>query len=157
MKCFFRAKSTYWWSDSGWHYSTICPVSGERWKLYTAGTIFSIFSTNQELEQVDLLFPIKLKVIDSIFHSSSPSDEKINGAAAWQNQQNDVHPTNNSDQLGHLPSLIKVSPMHSKDSQGPKVSSCGQQRLWPDRADAHAFLSLCWAHGSFCWFCHAIA
>ena len=28
-------------------------------------------------------------------------------------------------------------------------------RLWSDWADAQANLSLGWAHGSFCWFCHA--
>ena len=30
-----------------------------------------------------------------------------------------------------------------------------QQRLWSDWVDAQADLSLCWAHKSSCWFCHA--
>ena len=42
-------------------------------------------------------------------------------------------------------------------SYGPKLSSYGQQRLWSDWAEVQADLSLCWAHGSFCWFCHAAA
>ena len=31
-------------------------------------------------------------------------------------------------------------------SSGPKVFSCGQQRLWSDWCDAQADLSLCWVH-----------
>ena len=31
-----------------------------------------------------------------------------------------------------------------------------QQRLWSDWADDQADLNLCWAHMSFCWFCHAL-
>ena len=58
-----------------------------------------------------------------------------------------------SDQPGHLHSLITVFAVRSKKRQGPKVSSCGL----PDWADAQADLSLSWAHRSFCWFCHAAA
>ena len=32
------------------------------------------------------------------------------------------------------------------DIQGCNVSSCGQQKLWLDWADAQAFLSLRWAY-----------
>ena len=32
-----------------------------------------------------------------------------------------------------------------------------QRRLWSDWADAHADLSLRWAHMPFCWFCHEAA
>ena len=35
-----------------------------------------------------------------------------------------------SDQPGHLPSLIRVFAVHSMGSSGPKLSSCGQRRLW---------------------------
>ena len=55
-----------------------------------------------------------------------------------------------SDQPGHLPCLIIV---HSMDSSGPKVSLCGQRRLWSDWVDAQGDRSLHWAHTSFCWFC----
>ena len=42
-------------------------------------------------------------------------------------------------------------------SEGPKLSSCEQRRLWSDWADAQADLSLRWAHMPFCWFCHEAA
>ena len=38
-------------------------------------------------------------------------------------------PSEDSDQPRHLPNLIRVFAVRSKDSQGPKVSSCGQRRL----------------------------
>ena len=62
-----------------------------------------------------------------------------------------------SDQPGHLYSLIWVFTVRSMSSWGPNVSSCGQRRLWSDWADAQADLSLHCAQRSFCWFCHEAA
>ena len=45
------------------------------------------------------------------------------------NQKNECAPSEDSDQPGHLPSLIKVFAMRSMDSEGPSVSSCGQRRV----------------------------
>ena len=74
-------------------------------------------------------------------------------AASWQNQQNECAPSEDSDQPGHPPSLIRVFAVHSIGSLGPKVSSCGQRRLWSDWADVFAgrtviLLVLSWG-GSF--------
>ena len=70
-------------------------------------------------------------------------------------------PSEDSDQPGHLPSLIRVFTVHSMGSKGPKVSSYRQQKLssnWADaQTDAQADLSLHWAQGFFCWFCHEVA
>ena len=66
-------------------------------------------------------------------------------------------PREDSHHPRHLPSLTRVFAVHSLGSEGPKLSSCGQQRLWSDRADAQADLSLCWAHMPFCRFCHTLA
>ena len=38
-------------------------------------------------------------------------------------------PSEDSDQPGHLPSLIKVFAVHSIEGKGPKLSSCGQWKL----------------------------
>ena len=65
-------------------------------------------------------------------------------------------PSEDSDQPRHPPSLIRVFAVLSMGSW-PKLSSCGQQRLWSDWADAQADLSLCWAHMPFCSFCHEAA
>ena len=40
------------------------------------------------------------------------------------------------------------------DRQGCHVRSCGQGKLWSDWVDAHAELSLCWAHISGGTFSH---
>ena len=66
-------------------------------------------------------------------------------------------PSEDSDQPGHPPSLIRVFAVRSLGSWGPKLSSCGQRRLCSDWADAQADLSLRWAQRSFCWFCHEAA
>ena len=36
-------------------------------------------------------------------------------------------------------------------------STCDQQRLWSDCANAQSDLSLCWSHKSYCWFCCMLA
>ena len=86
-------------------------------------------------------------------------------ATTWQNQQSDWALSEDSDQPGHLPSLIRLFTVHLMGSLGPKLSSCWQRRLWSDWADAQADLSLRWAGWSesslgtqsLCWFCHVAA
>ena len=62
-----------------------------------------------------------------------------------------------SDQPGHPPSLIRVFAVCLMGSYGPKLSSCGQWRLWSDWADVQADLSLRWVHMPVYWFCHEAA
>ena len=73
-------------------------------------------------------------------------------ATTWQNQQTECAPSEDSDQPGHPPSLIRVFAVRSMGSEGPSVSSCAQRRLWSDSADAEADLSLRWAHTHFVGF-----
>ena len=68
-----------------------------------------------------------------------------------------IVPSEDSDQPGHPPSLIRVFVVRSMGSWGPNVSSCRQRRLWSDWADAQVDLCLRWAQWPFCWFCHAVA
>ena len=56
-----------------------------------------------------------------------------------------------------LPSLIRVFAVCYKGSWRPTVSSCAQQRIGSDWADARADISLCWAHTPLCSFCHKAA
>ena len=74
------------------------------------------------------------------------------GATTWQNQQNECAPSEDSDQPRHPPSLIKVFAVCLMGSKGPKISSCGQRRLWSDWADDQADLNLRWAHSHFVGF-----
>ena len=83
-------------------------------------------------------------------------------AAARQNQPNRFALSEDSDQPGHSPSLIRVFTVHFIGSYEPNDSSCGRRRLWSDWADAQADLSLCWVHIYFVgfvvlrleYFCH---
>ena len=76
----------------------------------------------------------------------------ISRAASWQNQQCGCAPSEDSDQPGHPPSLIRVFTVRLMGSLGPKLSLCGQRRLWSDWADAQADQSLCWAYNHFVGF-----
>ena len=63
----------------------------------------------------------------------------------------------NSWQNRHPLSLIWVFTVRMKKAWVLSYPICTQRRLWSDWADAQADLSLCWAHRSFCWFCHEVA
>ena len=73
-------------------------------------------------------------------------------AALWQNQQNDWAPSEDSDQPGHPPSLVRVFTVRMKKDWILSYPLSGQRRLWSDWADAQADLSLRWAHSHFVGF-----
>ena len=73
-------------------------------------------------------------------------------ATSWENQQNDCAPSENSDQPGHPPSLIRVFAVRLIGSLGHKLASCGQRRLWSDWVDTRTDLSLRWLHSHFVGF-----
>ena len=76
-------------------------------------------------------------------------------AALWQNQQTDCVHSEDSDQPGHPPSLIRVLAVRIKK---PWVLSYPLSATEDsDQTDAQGDLSLHWAHISFCWFCHEAA
>ena len=60
-------------------------------------------------------------------------------------------PSEDSDQPGHLSSLIRVFAVGMKKPWVLSYPLSRQRKLWTDWADAQAGLSLCWAHRSFCW------
>ena len=66
-------------------------------------------------------------------------------------------PSEDSDQPGHPPSLIRVFAIRMKKAWVRSYPLSGQRRLWSDWADAQADLSLRWAHTPFCRFYHAQA
>ena len=70
-------------------------------------------------------------------------------AATWQNQQNDCAPSEDSDQPGHPPCLIRVFVVCIKKAYVLSFPLSAQRRLWSDWADAQADLSLRCAHSHF--------
>ena len=54
-----------------------------------------------------------------------------------------------SDQPGHPPSLIRVFAVRTKKAWVLSYPLSAQRRLWSDWADAQAYLSLRWAHSHF--------
>ena len=61
-------------------------------------------------------------------------------------------PTEDSDQSGHLPSLIRVFAVHMMKAWVLSYPLSTQQILWLDWADAQADLSLHWAQSHFVGF-----
>ena len=73
-------------------------------------------------------------------------------ATSWQNQQNERAPSEDSDQPGHPPSLIRVFAVRVKKAVTLSYPLSAQRRLWSDWTDAQADLSLRWAHIHFAGF-----
>ena len=73
-------------------------------------------------------------------------------AVTWQNQQNEYAPSEDSDQPGHQPSLIRVFAVCMKKSWVLSYPLSTQRRLWSDWADAQADLSLRWSYSHFVGF-----
>ena len=67
-------------------------------------------------------------------------------AASWQNQQSECAPSEDSDQPGHPPSLIRVFAVRMKKAWTLSYPLSAQRRLWSDWADAQADLRLHWVH-----------
>ena len=66
-------------------------------------------------------------------------------------------PSEDSDQPGHPPSLIRVLAVRIKKVWVLSYPLVAQRRLWSDWADAQTDLRLWWAHMPFCWFCREAA
>ena len=78
-------------------------------------------------------------------------EDRKNWAATWQNQQNGCAPSEDSDQPGHPPSLIRVFTGLMKNAWDLSYMYplSAQRSFWSDWADAQADLSLRWAHTHF--------
>ena len=82
-------------------------------------------------------------------------------AASWQNQQNGMCPSEDSDQSGHPPSLIRAFAVRMKKAWILSYPLSAQRRLWSDWADAQA-IRPGWSESSLgaqslCRFCNVAA
>ena len=73
-------------------------------------------------------------------------------AATWQNQQNGCAPSEDSDQPGHPPSLIRVFAVRMEKAWVLSYTLSAQRRLWSDWADAQTDLRLRLAYTHFVGF-----
>ena len=85
-------------------------------------------------------------------------------AATCQNQQSDFAPSEDSDQPGHPPSLIRVFAVRMKKTWVLSYALSAQRRLWSDWAHSHfvcfvmsrlnyLFFKLCLARSFYFVFC----
>ena len=73
-------------------------------------------------------------------------------AGTGQNEQNSCVPSEDSDQPGHSPSLIRVFGVRMTKAWLLTYPMSAQQRLWSDSADAQADLSLRYEHTHYVGF-----
>ena len=66
-------------------------------------------------------------------------------------------PSEDSDQHGHSPSLIRVCAVRLKQNWVLRYYIERTAKTLIRLGDAQAGLSLRWAQRSFCWFCHQVA
>ena len=94
----------------------------------------------------------QVNVFDRTLLPTYGGNRKRKWAATWQNQQKECAPSEDSDQPGYPPSLIRVFTVCMKRACVLSYLLSAQQRLWSDWADAQADLSLRWAHSHFVGF-----
>ena len=85
-----------------------------------------------------------IKTMYSYLTTFEPPHDKTNKMACA--------PSEDSDKLGHPPSLISVFAVRMKKACVPSYPLSAQRRLLSDWADAQADLSLRWAHSHFIGF-----
>ena len=69
-------------------------------------------------------------------------------AASWQNQQSDCAPSEDSDQPGHPPSLIRIFAVRTKKAWVLSYPLSAQRRLWSDWAEARLGGCTGWSESS---------
>ena len=98
---------------------------------------------------------IRLKIVHTQFKCSQTlGKQRQNEPPHDKTNKMTCAPNEDSDQPGHPPSLIRVFAARMKEFWVLSYILSRQRRFWSDWADAQADLSLCWAHRTFCWFCH---
>ena len=116
----------------------------------------------RETDTIEFHFPLKTlngKRIQhygqhqiQLFNKTHAKSQEDKWAATWQNQRNDCAPSEDSDQPGHPPSLIRVFAVRMKKAWVLSFPLSAQRRLWSDWVDAQADLSLRWADTHFVGF-----
>ena len=110
---------------------TVCTSHDRLWVL-------SLWANGKELSKQCLV------LVASFSFTSEPPHDKTNKMACA--------PSENSDQPGHPPSLIRVFGVRMKKAWVLSYSLSAQRRIWSDWADAQADLNLHWAHRHFVAF-----
>ena len=102
-----------------------------------------ILFTVSQLVLPDLILTSRNVVLFSVISFEPPHDKTNKMICA---------PSEDSDQPGHPPSLIRVLAVRMKKAEGLRYPLSAQRRLWSDWADAKADLSLRWAQSHFVGF-----
>ena len=81
----------------------------------------------------------------------------LNWATTWQNQQSDCAPSEESNQPGNPPSLIRVFAVRMKKPWVLSYPLSGQRRLLIRLGGYPGWSESSLGAHSLCWFCHVVA
>ena len=118
--------------------------------LYSPGYFMDIFSPEDKFHKRDTV-PESLNLLDLTEACLVTAARKYTKWAALDKTNCGCAPSEDSDQPGHPPSLIRVFAVHMKKTWVLSYLLSTQQRLWSDW-DAQADLTLRWAHSHFVGF-----
>ena len=139
-----------YWRDreAGWGWRGQCETENLQVEETSekTGEVVCQPTQDQEGEHLCRGYAVALTVLQIIIFTNEPPHDKTNKMVCA--------PSEDSDQPGHPPSLIRVFAVRIKKAWVLSYPLSAQRRLWSDWADAQVDLSLRWAHMPFCWFCH---
>ena len=118
----------------------------------TASSFHPLVKIKKKLYMVEKIQIIACLMVNRSLSSPTSCKRPIKWAATWQNQQNGCASSEDSDQPGHPPSLIRVFAVRMKKHWALSYPLSAQRRLWSYWADSQADLSLRWAHTHFVGF-----
>ena len=105
----------------------------EQWAVWCSHVIFTRFAFDIATKKRPMLIAVFARSLQL---------KILKETAKWQNQRNECAPSEDSDQPGHPPSLIRVFAVHMKKAWVLSYPLSAQRRLWSDWADAQADLRL---------------
>ena len=115
-------------------------------------------SKNKSLAQINSFTDSIFRMLSKNALISSKNQQSLsnNWAATWQNQQNECVPSEDSDQPGHPPSLIRVFAVHMKKAWVLSYPLSALRRLWSDWANAQLICVFTWRTVTLL-VCHVMA
>ena len=135
--CLQRSVSIQWpCKTETWEVSKNLRISEITLQFFFFFFFFYYLGSMQQLTEADLILQLCRQI----------------WTVSWQNQQTDCAPSEDSDQPGLQPSLIRVFAVRLKKHWVFSYPLSAQWRLWSDWVDALTDRSLRWPHSQFVGF-----
>ena len=131
------------WTPASWHTQYPVVRSAYHYSRVGANGQVSVKKSGLYLLYAQVLcfmiifFTLFFTLNQNVFYKVKQTKILSIWAVTWQNQQNECAPSEDSDQPGHPPSLIRVFAIRMKKPWVLSYPLSAQRRLWSDWADSH--------------------